>query len=82
MSQPKSTSTFLSPSKNESPDKEKRLKIEHAQLIGPSFVRLQALGSAGLSESQLDLICIGTKDGTSISKEFVLFSRTKRLVQS
>jgi hypothetical protein len=68
VSQPESSSTLFSPSKEAygSPDK-KRQKTEYAQLIGPSYVRLQALGFAGLTKSKIDLRIIYATDGTSIS---------------
>jgi hypothetical protein len=77
MSQPESTSTFLSPSKDESPEK-KRLKIDYAQLIGPSFVRLQALGFVGLPKSKLDFRFIDTADGSSISESVRTILKNKK----
>jgi hypothetical protein len=78
MSQPESTSTLFSPSKDASPDR-KRPKFEYAQLIGPSFVRLQALGFAGLSKCQMDLRFIDTSDGTSISDSVRTILTEKKL---
>jgi hypothetical protein len=68
MSQPESSSTLFSPSKEAygSLDK-KRQKTDYAQLLGPSYVRLQALGFTGVTKSKIDLRIIDSTDGTSIS---------------
>jgi hypothetical protein len=49
-----------------SPSTKRRKTAVYAQLIGPSFIRLQSVGFAGISRKVLDLRFINPRDNGSI----------------